>query len=348
MGIVIFDVDGVITDGTVIVDDNGIQSKRVNLKDIDAIFALHCKGILIGAVTAEKNSFSEWIRKKFPWDVFYDGVKNKGDIIEEIRSKGYEYIIYVGDGIKDISAFQHADFRICPKDAIKEIKVSADYIMEEKAGSGQLWNLIQIVDSQLKSGDQNERSDWFEHLNEHYLLIRKMMNDEKYHTAVKEAAEIISQAITNKKRIVIFGNGGSAADAQHIAAEFMGRFRKERMALDVEALTANTSLLTAIGNDYSYEDIFSRQIEGIIREGDVAIGISTSGKSVNVRRALEQAKAMGGKTILMASECVDNTDYDITLKVRSDNTARIQEVHILTGHYWADYVEKAICGGEQH
>ncbi len=344
MKIVVFDIDGVITDGTVIVDETGNQSKRVNMKDIDAIFELHRRGIHIGAVTAEKNNFSEWVRMKFPWNIFFDEASDKGSVLKEIRSRGYEYIIYIGDGKKDISAFHYADYKVCPDDAINEIRVYADYIMEGKAGSGKLWDIVRLSDSDFESRTKHNNSEWFEHLGEHYRTVCKVIEDKEYEREVNSSAEIITRALLENRRVVILGNGGSAADAQHIAAEFIGRFRKERRALDMEALTVNTSILTAIGNDYSFDDIFSRQIDAILREGDVAIGISTSGTSVNVRKALDKAKEKSAKTILLTGNGVNNTNYDVTLKVCSGDTARIQEIHILTGHFWADYMEKRICG----
>lgn len=343
MNIIIFDIDGVITDGTVIVNTDGNQSKRVNLKDIDAIFELHRRGIHIGAVTAEKNCFTEWIRSQFPWDIFYDASSDKGHALEEIRHSGYGYIVYIGDGKKDVSAFHHADFRICPHDAIEEIRVLADYIMEGNAGTGGLWDLIALLDSESECSLQKLNSGWSTTLKEHYHLVRKVIEDKEYQKAIETSAKLICEALLNNRRVVIFGNGGSAADAQHIAAEFLGRFRKERRSLDMEALTVNTSLLTAIGNDYSFDDIFLRQIEGKTKEGDVAIGISTSGISTNVRKGLDRAKDKHVKTILLTGNCVDDVDYDVTLKVCCSDTARVQEIHMLTGHFWADYTEKRLC-----
>lgn len=343
MTVFIFDIDGVITDGTVIVDAHGNQSKRINLKDMDAIYELHRRGAYIGAVTAEKNNFSEWVKTEFPWNIFYDGVFDKGHVLEEVRHNGCGKIVYIGDGKKDISAFRHADFKICPQDAIAEIKALADYILDGNAGTGCLWELVALGESDFGCNKTKLTSGWNETLEEHYRLVRKVIEDKEYQKAVETSAGIICEALLNNRRVVIFGNGGSAADAQHIAAEFSGRFQKERRPLDMEALSVNTSLLTAIGNDYSFEDVFLRQIEGMTREEDVAIGISTSGTSANIRKALDMAKNMHVRTILLTGGCVDYTDYDVTLKVCCANTARIQEIHILTGHFWADYTERRLC-----
>jgi D-sedoheptulose 7-phosphate isomerase len=144
----------------------------------------------------------------------------------------------------------------------------------------------------------------------------------------------IKKAIKNNKKIILFGNGGSAADAQHIAAEFTGRFIKERKGLPALALTTDTSALTAIGNDYGFERVFERQLEALAHKDDLIIGISTSGKSPNVNIALKKGKEIGCKVVGLSGK--DGGEMrkicDINLIVPSENTARIQEAHILIGH----------------
>ncbi len=161
---------------------------------------------------------------------------------------------------------------------------------------------------------------------------------------IEKLAGAMSGALKKGKKILLFGNGGSAADSIHIAAELIGRFKKERRALPAIALPANISSLTALGNDYGYERIFERQIEALGSEGDVALGISTSGKSENVVRAMEKAKSMnmitavlmgGRKTVLC--KCAD-----IVIGVPSDDTPRIQEAHITIAHILCDLVEDAL------
>ena len=141
--------------------------------------------------------------------------------------------------------------------------------------------------------------------------------------------------------IFLFGNGGSAADSQHIAAEFIGRFSKSRKSLPAIALTVNTSNLTAIANDYGYEQIFSRQLEGLLKKEDLVIGISTSGNSMNVLRAVEFAKSTGCFTIGLTGgnggELKNLTD--LCLIAPADTPARIQEIHILAGHIFSEIVE---------
>jgi D-sedoheptulose 7-phosphate isomerase len=151
---------------------------------------------------------------------------------------------------------------------------------------------------------------------------------------VAEACQIVLNCLKAGNKVLLFGNGGSASDAQHIAAEFVGRFVKERRSLPAIALTTDTSALTAIGNDYGFERIFERQVEGLANAGDILIGISTSGNSVNVNKALKFGKTIGCVTIgLSGNRGGEMNDYcDLNIVVPSNVTARIQEMHILIGH----------------
>ena len=158
---------------------------------------------------------------------------------------------------------------------------------------------------------------------------------------IEEAADLIAKSLESEGTIFWCGNGGSAADSQHIAAEFVGRFKKDRQPLRSIALTTDTSVLTCVANDYSFEEIFSRQINALGRNGDVLVAITTSGKSENIKQALIQAQNMGIKTIgLLGKKGGECKDYsDISLIVPSSITARIQEIHILIEHLLCELVE---------
>ncbi len=151
---------------------------------------------------------------------------------------------------------------------------------------------------------------------------------------VEEAANICIESLKNGGKVILCGNGGSAADAQHIAAELSGRFKKERRALAGIAITTDTSALTAIGNDYGYEFVFSRQVEAIGKRGDVLIGISTSGNSKNVIKAIESAKKIGMKVITLTGKSGGEMKNlgEVNIVIPSNNTPRIQEMHIMIGH----------------
>ena len=162
--------------------------------------------------------------------------------------------------------------------------------------------------------------------------------------AMERAARILIDCFSRGGKVLLFGNGGSAADAQHIAAEWEGRFRRERPGLPALALTVNTSDLTAIGNDYGFERVFARLVEAHGREGDVAIALSTSGNSPNVLAAVDEARARGLHTLGLAGNDGGKLAglVDVALVVPSDRTHRIQEVHITALHALCDVVDDAL------
>ncbi|TQR29531.1 D-sedoheptulose 7-phosphate isomerase [Campylobacter sp. MIT 99-7217] len=178
--------------------------------------------------------------------------------------------------------------------------------------------------------------EWQEH-------AKTLKESEVLKGQIAKIAEILNKSLKNGGKILICGNGGSAADSQHFAAELSGRYKKERKALAGIALTTDTSALTAIGNDYGFEFVFSRQVEALACKGDVLIGISTSGKSPNVLKAFESAKALGAVCIGLSGKGGGemNALCDINLVVPSNDTARIQEMHILSIHCICQLIDEA-------
>lgn len=177
-------------------------------------------------------------------------------------------------------------------------------------------------------------------IEEHLTVIEQL----KQHciSNIEKIACLCQTALTNKQTIFFCGNGGSAADSQHLAAEIVGRFVKERRGFPAVAMTTDSSILTAVANDYGYDQIFVRQVEALVRPGDVLVGLTTSGNSPNVVLAMQKAKQMGAITIGLSggnggklAECCDTC-----LIIPSNNTARIQEAHILVGHIICEMIDK--------
>lgn len=206
----------------------------------------------------------------------------------------------------------------------------------EKIKNNALSNISekQIIDSDLKIAEDS--------LNSHLEVIEKIKKTQI--SLIKDCADLMYEALKNGNKILICGNGGSASDAQHIAAEFVGRFETERIALPAIALTTDTSALTALGNDYGFEKIFARQVEALARPGDVLIALSTSGNSPNVISAVMNARkkdcliigltgAKGKKLASLSDRCV---------LVPSERTARIQETHITIAHIWCEIIDGRI------
>jgi D-sedoheptulose 7-phosphate isomerase len=164
---------------------------------------------------------------------------------------------------------------------------------------------------------------------------------------IAEAGRLIIQCLQSGGKVLFFGNGGSAADAQHLAAEFVGRFVRERIGLPAIALTTDSSILTAVGNDYGFEQIFARQIQALARPGDVAVAISTSGNSPNVLEGVKAARKAEAKTIGLSGKDggVLAEEVDIAITIASKSTARIQECHIAVGHLLCELAEEGLCKG---
>lgn len=183
-----------------------------------------------------------------------------------------------------------------------------------------------------------------EYLRESVKLNTEILNDLSLLTIIKEMSLAIIEAYQNKKKLILFGNGGSAADAQHIAAELVNRFELERIALPAIALTTDTSVLTSIANDYDYSKIFARQVEALAEKGDVVIGISTSGASLSVIKGIEVAREKGAKTIGLTGKNGGKLarTADLVLKVPSNDTPRIQEAHITILHIICYLIEKRL------
>lgn len=341
--LIVFDIDGVITDGAIIVDINGNEQKKVNLKDVDAIFELHRSGYELAAITGENTAIVDYFENRFPWKYFYRNNKHKLDAIKEIAGKEnltMDEICYIGDGKYDVEPLMYSGLGVCPANAIDKAKEAADIILQYPGGQGCLWELVSII-KQFNEEDIPQNY-FYRRLTEHENVFKTMASDQDMMLKVMKLAEEIIASMKNGGTLYLCGNGGSAADAQHIAAEFVSRFFKERKGLSAEALSTNTSIITAIGNDYSYERIFVRQLEAKAKRGDVLIGISTSGKSKNVVEALQYAKDNGITTAVMTGNfdvpaLKDCCDYII--KVPSTSTPRIQEGHIFIGHTIAEYVE---------
>ncbi len=182
-------------------------------------------------------------------------------------------------------------------------------------------------------------------LAEHLRVMREVT--EHCMAEIERGAEMMCRTLAEGHKILLCGNGGSAADAQHIAAELVGRYEQDRRAWPAIALTTDTSALTALGNDYGYAEVFARQVEALAQPGDLLLAISTSGGSPNVLRAVERARELGCRTIALtgAGGGELKTLCDLAVVIPSDRTSRVQEAHITIGHLWCEMVDAALASG---
>jgi len=198
----------------------------------------------------------------------------------------------------------------------------------------------------IKKGDNIEENNFvYNALEEHINLFNEIKEDKGLQKQILEVAKKIICIYKNKGKVLLCGNGGSAAQAQHLATELVVRFYLDRKALNAEALSVNTSSITAIANDYSFEKIFSRQIEAKGESGDMLISLTTSGKSKNILKALKISHNLNIYTIIMAGK-IDKSNFlkyaDVVISVPSKIVPRIQEAHIFIGHLICEYVEKEL------
>ena len=194
------------------------------------------------------------------------------------------------------------------------------------------------------------REDIVKRIEENIGVKKSILNDAHLIDTIERAATVVVNAIKNGNKVIFCGNGGSAADSQHLAAELIGKFYFNRRSLPAISLTVNTSIITAIGNDFGFEKVFSRQLEGVGKAGDVLIGLSTSGNSENVVEAFRLAKELGISTVAFTGESggILRNLADILINVPSNDTPRIQEAHIMVGHIICELVEKEfVVNGRQ-
>jgi D-sedoheptulose 7-phosphate isomerase len=329
VGLALFDIDGVLTDGKVYVVD-GKEAKNIAYEDIDAIFRLKRAGIRIGFITGEPaNSFADYVCQRFNPDYFICDSKNKIDDYSKLNN--IKPACFVGDSEKDIGLLRAVEYSYCPADAPEEVKRAAKHILKAKRGDGVIREVADIILNGAVSTEQ-ARSNLTKNPIQEHLEIFRGLDDASCIENVNHVAGKIAKSLKAGGRLFVCGNGGSAADAQHFVAELDGRY-------NVEALSVNTSTLTAIANDYGYEDVFLKQIQAKGRLKDTLIALSTSGASYNVIRAIVMAQKKGIYTIGLSGIDGFTPDLpDYIFVVPSKSTPRIQEAHILILHMLAEAI----------
>ena len=349
MKAVVFDIDGVITDGKKYLCGQE-ETKSVALKDLDAIHMLKEEGYIVGAITGESTTFAQRLKEELQLNFFVLGCKQKWDELQEII-KNYNIskseVCYIGDGKYDMDALQHAGVSVCPADAIYEVREISKYVLTTPGGKGCIAEVYTMLHNTIKAkGENGYGVTIMQRMNEHLNILQKIVCDGE---RIEIFSKIIDEAVRCYQRggkLMLCGNGGSAADAQHLATELVSRFYKEREALPAMALNVNTSSLTAIANDYQYDKVFSRQVEAFGKEGDVLLGISTSGKAKNVIEAFKMGEKKGIRTILFTGDLEADSEImnyaNIVFRVPSKDTPRIQEMHILLGHILCEEIERSI------
>ncbi len=350
--ILVFDIDGVITDGKRYLSED-TETKSLSMKDLDAIRQFQESGYIIGCISGEDTDFSEKFVQITHLDQVRLGCKSKDTAFKEMV-KQYNLSLreacYIGDGKYDVPALKIAGLALCPSDAIDEVKQVADIVLTRKGGEGCIAESYTLLAKRM-CGNAAMDKEWgvvvAQRMQDHLTVLTDLQKEQEYIAGIMEAASMIADSYRRYGRVLICGNGGSAADAQHLAGELVGRFYLERRALDAEALTVNSSVLTAVANDYDYDMVFARQVEAKASEGDILIGITTSGTSENIQKAFKKAKHLGARTILLTGKVARDAKIlqvtDCLLSVPAKDTPRIQEMHIMIGHIICELVEREVA-----
>ncbi len=342
------DVDGVLTDGCVTITPSGEESKGIAFRDLDALARARRAGVRVALVTGEEGPLVMAIASKAGAEVVLPNGKDKVsalDALSECAAVPLSRICFVGDAGRDAAAFPLVGLPLAPAAASRAARRTASRVLSAKGGAGAVEEAVEIL---LEGSEQGDLRPGFENtlrriaedsLRAHEKLLAESM------PMLAEIAQVITRALKAGRRILFCGNGGSAADAQHIAAELVGRFALEREPFAAQALTTDTSILTAVGNDWDFRDIFARQVRAHARHGDIVVGISTSGKSPNIVRALEVARECGATTIAFTGRNGNAVAKaaDHAFKAPDAETPRVQELHILAWHGICEVVEAALA-----
>lgn len=349
--LIVFDFDGVMTDNKLRVNEHGEESVVVNRGDGLGVKMLRKAGIQMLIVSTEENKVVSCRAKKIGVPCM-QGIDDKATALRaycvgnavELRD-----VLYVGNDINDLEAMKIVGTRIVPADAHLSVKNIADVVLVSCGGGGVVRELADILlEGAKEMGEAILDANDSELIRTRILEARNsvdlLLSNSKIAEKILSIANLMFQALASGNRIYFCGNGGSAADCQHVAAEFVGRFFKERRALPVEALTVNTSILTALANDYDYSKVFSRQVEAFGSPGDICVGLSTSGNSKNVELAMLAAKAVQMNTVAVIGSKGGTVGdaADISLQLPSSVTPRIQEMTILVFHIICEIVENKI------
>lgn len=344
------DVDGVLTDGRGVLQSSEAYEPRFDFHDLDAVTQARRSGLVVALVTGEDTALVDRIAKRFGVEVVIRGAKDKVAALRDLSAKlglALENFCYVGDSDRDAPAFSVVGLGLAPKNATPKAKSAAHRRLDNSGGAGAVAETVRLIQRLNSDGASSANLE-----KELRLIVTDSVraHEELLHGSMSTLVEITQTfvgAIRTGHKILFFGNGGSAADAQHVAAELVGRFGLESDPFAAIALTTDSSVLTCVGNDWDYTEIFARQVRALARPGDVVVGISTSGKSPNILRGLKSGRATGALTVGFSGRkggsMVD--DCDLCFLAPADATPRIQELHILAWHAVCEMVERALLNG---
>lgn len=341
------DVDGVLTDGTTSLASGDAETKRISFQDLDAVGVARRAGLELALVTGEDTPAVDAVATRFGIARVKRGAKDKLAALAELAAElglGLNDLCYVGDNDRDAAALEKVGLGLAPANATPAARAAAHRVLTAAGGQGAAAEAVRLVlqlhEQAAAAGalETEMRRIVGESIAAHQDLLAESL------PVLAAVAQEFTRAILSGRKILLFGNGGSAADAQHVAGELVGRFLKESEPWPAIALTTDTSILTCVGNDWEFADVFARQVRALARPGDVVVGISTSGKSANVLRALEHARQRGAVTIGFTGRNAGpmREVCDLCFCAPAPGTPRVQELHLLAWHSICELVEARV------
>ena len=370
--LVVFDIDGVFTNGCEYITSNGVRIKNLFLRDFDYLNLLKAKGLKIAAITGEDNEITSIIETKFDWEYFIKGNKEKDKALRSLSEKlciDLKRICYIGDGVYDIPAINISGLSMCPSDASREVKQISDICLATCGGNGcveEVYNkLFEEKNERInRTYDEIRTNDIIDSLVERYPSLREVKQ------SIMEGFQLMNASYNSGGKLLVAGNGGSASDSEHIVGELMksflikrpiaqslkkrlrdiggndGEFLSKYLERPITAvsLVENNALKTAYSNDVDEEYAVAQQLLGYGKLNDVFLAISTSGNSANIINAAIVAKANGIKVIALTGKLGGKLIQfsDVAVKVPEYDTYKIQELHLPIYHCWCMMLEKSL------
>lgn len=348
--LIVFDIDGVITDGSVTIDSDGNEQKQINLKDIDAIFELHRRGYKLAAITGEDTKIVNFFEKRFPWDYFYRGNKKKKETLQRLEQKANicrENICYIGDGKYDIAPLAYAGLGVCPADAIDDVKNVADIILFNMGGRGCIWELISILE---KYNDRDILHNYFlGRLEEHICLLKRLSSAPELLDTLTEVGDRIIELFKNKGNLYLCGTDCHMTAVRDITASFFRQLHKNDQEFHIEFLSFYPSVQVNAENNGRTESCFSRQLEVKVHSGDMLISISDSDISENILEAIRYAGDNGIVSVLFIAGNRNEQQarmVDYTVEIPEHFLSGSSEAFFFIARAIAEYVGNKIFGGK--
>ncbi len=351
LDLLVYDFDGVMTDNRVSVSESMVETVTCNRADGLGVNMIRALGVPQVIISTEANPVVAARAKKLRLEVLQDVADKRAALESYCRAKGYalERVMFVGNDVTDIEAMRIVGWPASPADAHPRVRAISRIVTRTVGGGGVVKELAEEVimeqtpavaaTASVAGAAEIIRAEIVEGVR----LREALLADGAIIARIETIANTIVASLAKGGKLFLAGNGGSYADAQHIAAEFVGRFMVERAPLAAIALGMNGSSITAIGNDYSYADVFVRELKALGRKGDVLIAISTSGNSGNLIEAIAAARALGIETFGLLGKGGGKIGALVpSIVIPSDHTARIQELHITVGHILCGLVDAIV------